>query len=162
MKNGIIVEQKAYIILMHLVYICGFPKTGDPQNHGFQSVSVLKWSNDWDDLGVPPIQRNLHKDWMGGRLALLHDRRQTLQQLWQSFLAGPGSCCPASRMNMKITIDTLIRYDQIWSDHKNTLRLVEIHWKILKNTLKYHWWILIDSLSHNFDLGSFHWRIGGI
>ena len=24
---------------------------GDAQNHGFQDVSTLKWSNDLDDLG---------------------------------------------------------------------------------------------------------------
>ena len=31
-----------------------FLEMGDPQNHRFQ-VSILKLSNDLDDLGVPPM-----------------------------------------------------------------------------------------------------------
>ena len=34
----------------------GFLNMEDPQNHGFQMVSILRLSNDSDDLGLPPFQ----------------------------------------------------------------------------------------------------------
>ena len=48
----------------HHFAIWGFLKMEDPQNYGFQSVSILKWSSDLDDfwmIWVPPVYlRNPH------------------------------------------------------------------------------------------------------